>query len=55
MTSSLENINSFSCGELYNDDESLGDARLCGTTASLCGIEYYDKQKIKMVFSQLLI
>lgn len=39
--------NSFSCGELYNDDESLGDARLCGTTASLCGIEYYDKQKDK--------
>ncbi len=28
-----------SLGELYNDDESLGDARLCGTTASLCGIE----------------
>ena len=27
-----------SCGELYNDDETLGDARLCGTTASLCGI-----------------
>ena len=26
-------------GELYNDDEQLGDARLCGTTASLCGIE----------------
>ena len=26
-------------GELYNDDPSLGDARLCGTTASLCGIE----------------
>ena len=26
-------------GELYNDDESLGDARLCGTAASLCGIE----------------
>ena len=26
-------------GELYNDSESLGDARLCGTTASLCGIE----------------
>ena len=26
-------------GELYNDDPRLGDARLCGTTASLCGIE----------------
>ncbi len=25
--------------ELYNDDPRLGDARLCGTTASLCGIE----------------
>ncbi len=26
-------------GELYNNDPTLGDARLCGTTASLCGIE----------------
>ena len=26
-------------GELYNDDPTLGDARLCGTTASLCGVE----------------
>ena len=26
-------------GELYNDDPRRGDARLCGTTASLCGIE----------------
>ena len=26
-------------GELYNDDARLGDARLCGTTASLCGLE----------------
>ncbi len=26
-------------GELYNDDPRLGDARLTGTTASLCGIE----------------
>ena len=25
-------------GELYNDDPLRGDARLCGTTASLCGI-----------------
>lgn len=26
-------------GELYNDDPRLGDARMCGTSASLCGIE----------------
>ena len=26
-------------GELYNDDPVLQDARLCGTTASLCGLE----------------
>ena len=26
-------------GELYNDDPALGDARMCGTTASLCGLE----------------
>ena len=26
-------------GELYNQDLLTGDARLCGTTASLCGIE----------------
>ncbi|HIS26777.1 MAG TPA: amylosucrase [Candidatus Pullilachnospira intestinigallinarum] len=30
---------SFARGELYNDDPSSGDARQCGTTASLCGIE----------------
>ncbi len=30
---------SVSRGELYNDDPRLGDARLCGTTASLCGVE----------------
>lgn len=30
---------SWSRGELYNDDPRLGDARLCGTTASLCGLE----------------
>ena len=30
---------SVSLGELYNDDPRLGDARLCGTTASLCGLE----------------
>jgi len=30
---------SYARGELYNNDPRLGDARLCGTTASLCGIE----------------
>ena len=32
-------FNSDARGELYNDDPKLGDARLCGTTASLCGVE----------------
>lgn len=32
-------IPSYARGELYNDDPRLGDARLCGTTASLLGIE----------------
>lgn len=30
---------SFACGERYNDYPQLGDARLCGTTASLTGAE----------------
>ena len=30
-------------GELYNEDPVTGDARLCGTTASLCGLEGKDK------------
>ena len=34
---------SWSRGELYNDDPRLGDARLCGTTASLCGLENWDQ------------
>ncbi len=32
-------------GELYNDDPASGDARLCGTTASLCGVETAVEQK----------
>ena len=32
-------------GELYNDDPRLGDARLCGTTASLCGVESAEYEK----------
>ena len=30
---------SFSRGELYNNDPVTRDARFCGTTASMCGIE----------------
>ena len=56
---------SMSRGELYNDDPRLGDARLCGTTASLCGIqgalEYHDSysmeqavQKVKMLHGYML-
>lgn len=30
---------SWARGELYNYDPSTGDARSCGTTASLCGVE----------------
>ena len=43
---------SFARGELYNDDPRLGDARLCGTTASLCGIEAarreHDEEKLAL-------
>lgn len=37
-------------GELYNDAPRLGDARLCGTTASLCGIEAaeYERDEEKL-------
>ncbi|XME00930.1 alpha-amylase family glycosyl hydrolase [Lachnospiraceae bacterium C1.1] len=37
-------------GELYNDDPRLGDARLCGTTASLCGVEAaeYERNPYKL-------
>jgi len=31
-------------GELYNEDPVTQDARLCGTTASLCGMEGTDKE-----------
>ena len=36
-------------GELYNDDPVRKDARLCGTTASLCGIEAaeYERDPVK--------
>ena len=35
-------------GELYNDDPRLGDARLCGTTASLCGVEAAESDPFKL-------
>ncbi len=37
-------------GELYNDDPRLGDARLCGTAASLCGVEaaVYENDPFKL-------
>ena len=36
---------SVSRGELYNADPASGDARQCGTTASLCGIEKAGSEK----------
>ena len=41
-------------GELYNDDPRLGDARLCGTTASLCGVETALKKKNKAALDKAL-
>ncbi len=42
-------------GELYNDDPRLGDARLCGTTASLSGLEAAlyerDEEKVQRAIS----
>lgn len=42
--------NSDARGELYNNDPRLGDARLCGTTASLCGVEAasYERDEAKL-------
>ena len=38
-------INSVSRGELYNDDPVTQDARFCGTTASMCGVESAEAEK----------
>lgn len=43
---------SASRGELYNDDPRLGDARLCGTTASLCGIETAEGSGLERAISR---
>ncbi len=39
-------------GELYNDDPRLGDARLCGTTASLCGLETSEGDQLERAISR---
>ena len=41
-------------GELYNDDPRLGDARLCGTTASLCGLEAAEDEKDPFLLERAL-
>ena len=45
-------------GELYNEDPITQDARLCGTTASLCGLEGADTEtairKITMLHAMML-
>ncbi len=38
---------SVSRGELYNDDPVTQDARFCGTTASMCGVEAQDLNRIR--------
>lgn len=42
--------NSVSRGELYNDDPITQDARFCGTTASMCGVESagFEQDAVKM-------
>lgn len=46
-------------GELYNDDPVLQDARFCGTTASMCGLEAgeYEKnqEKIEKAIQKILM
>jgi len=36
-------------GELYNYDPVTGDARFCGTTASMCGLEMTSDEAIKRI------
>lgn len=38
---------SFSCGKLCNCSDEVSKLHLCGTTAALSGIEYYDEKKDK--------
>ena len=41
-------------GEIYNDDPSTGDARICGTTASFCGIEKAVSEKDEKAISKAI-
>ncbi|MCI8663567.1 MAG: amylosucrase [Hungatella sp.] len=45
---------SFSRGELYNDDPVTKDARFCGTTASMCGVEAALETEDKEAMEQAL-
>ncbi len=45
---------SFSKGELYNDDPVTQDARFCGTTASMCGVETALESKDNEALEQAL-
>lgn len=46
-------------GELYNDDPVFQDARLCGTTASLCGLESsifkHNQEKIDNAIQKIMM
>ncbi|MBT1167141.1 alpha-amylase family protein [Bifidobacterium simiarum] len=50
---------SWAMGELYNYDEASKDARSCGTTASLCGVERalitHDKPALDMAMNRDLL
>ncbi len=41
-------------GELYNADPVTGDARFCGTTASMCGVEKADEEKDKQAMEKAI-
>lgn len=41
-------------GVLYNEDPVTGDARFCGTTASMCGIEKAGFEKNKMAMEKAI-
>ena len=47
-------VHSFARGDLYNDDPELGDARLCGTTAALCGLERAIEEKDELAIELAL-